>query len=69
MSKITGHVNEEGSFSLKAVFDPQNSDDMAQMLRLIHDEDMNATVEDYGEDFVAVTYRPSDLNFKRCIDN
>ncbi len=62
MSKITGHVNEEGSFSLKAIFDPQNPNDMEQMLRLIHDEDMNATVEDYGPDFVEVAYRPSDLS-------
>ncbi len=61
MSKITGHVNEEGIFSLKAIFDPQNSNDMEEMLRLIHDEEMNATVEDYGPDFVEVSYRPEDL--------
>ncbi len=69
MSKITGHVNEEGSFSLLATFDPQNSDDMEQMLKLINDEEMNAEVKDYGEDFVEVAYCPSDLNFKSCIDN
>ncbi len=69
MSKTIGQVNEEGAFELKTTFDTQNSNDMKQMLKLLHDEEMNATVEDYGEDFVEVTYRPGGLNFKRCIDN
>ncbi len=62
MSKTIGQVNEEGIFKLKTTFDPQNSNDMEQMLKLLNDEDMNATVEDYGEDFVEVVYRPSDLS-------
>ncbi len=69
MSKITGHVNEEGSFSLQATFDPQNSDDMEQMLKLLNDEEMRAEVKEYGPDFVEVAYCPSNLNFKSCIDN
>ncbi len=62
MSETTGHVNEEGVFSLKTTFDPQNSNDMEQMLKLLHDEEMNARVEDYGPDKVKVVYRPSDLS-------
>ncbi len=62
MSKITGHVNEEGSFSLLATFDPQNSDDMEQMFKLLDDENMNATVRDHDKDFVEVIYRPDRLS-------
>ncbi len=62
MSKTIGQVNEEGSFSLLATFDPQNSDDIEQMFKLLNDEEMNAEVKDYGEDFVEVAYRPSDLS-------
>lgn len=62
MSKTTGYVNEKGSFSLLATFDPQNSNDMEEMLKLLHDEEMNAQVKDYGPDFVEVIYRPEDLD-------
>ncbi len=61
MSKTTGHVNEEGSFSLVATFDPQNPNDIEQMMKLLHNQEMNATVKDYGPDFVEVSYRPEDL--------
>jgi hypothetical protein len=61
MSKTIGHVNEEGVFSLLATFDPQNSDDIEQMFRLLNDENMNAQVKEYGPDFVEVSYRPEDL--------
>ncbi len=62
MSETTGHVNEEGSFSLLATFDPRNSDDIEQMFKLLNNEDMNATVEDYGQDYVKVSFRPADLS-------
>ncbi len=62
MSKTIGHVNEDGSFSLLATFDPRNSDGIEQMFKLLDDEDMNAEVKDYGEDFVAVIYRPDRLS-------
>ncbi len=62
MSKTIGQVNEEGVFELKTTFDPQNSNDMEQMLKLLGDEHMNAKVEDQGEDFVEVVYRPEDLD-------
>ncbi len=62
MSETIGHVNEEGVFELKTTFNPRNPNDMEQMLRLIHDEDMNATVEDYDENSVEVVYRPNDLS-------
>ncbi len=61
MSKTIGHTNEEGSFSLVATFDPRNSDDIEQMFRLLNNQEMNATVKDYGPDFVEVSYRPEDL--------
>jgi hypothetical protein len=62
MSKTIGQVNEEGVFELKTTFDPQNSNDMEQMMKLIHDEEMNAKVEDHDENSVEVVYRPSDLS-------
>ncbi len=62
MSETIGHVNEEGFFSLKTTFDPQNPNDMESMFRLLNDENMNATVEGYGPDFVEVTYQPNDLS-------
>ncbi len=62
MSETTGHVNEEGVFELKTTFDPRNNTDIEQMMRLLHNQEMNAQVKDYGPDFVEVIYRPEDLD-------
>ncbi len=61
MSETTGHVNEEGVFELKIIFDSRNSNDMEQMLKLLPDENVNIRSTAYGENFVEVICRPDDL--------
>lgn len=61
MSKTTGYVDDDNTFSLLATFDPQSPSDTEEMLKLLSEEEANATVRDYGPDFVEVVYRPDFL--------
>ncbi len=57
MSKTTGYIDENGSFRLLIAFDPQNSNDMKQMLNVLRDEE-SATVKTYDSESVEVICRP-----------
>lgn len=64
MSETVEYVDDQGSFWLRSTFNPGNSSDVEQMLRLLSEEEMNAHVESHGPDNVTVVYRPDDLS--RC---
>jgi len=57
MSKMTGGVNEEG-FYLHVIYGTKDPDDMAEMLGVLSDHKVDATVKSVGEDHVEVIVRP-----------
>ncbi len=62
MSETIGYLDEDRNFRLKTTFNSRNPNDMESMFRLLSDENMNATVEDHGQNYVEVTYQPNDLS-------